>query len=125
MKWAVHIVWRATVVIALVMNAATLIAPSSAFAVSEPTIAPKASPSPPAVGTVVQLGEKVKANTAAFAYRWSLLAQPAGSSAVLSSTSGTTHTLIPDVPDTYQLSLTVTDSHGLRSAPALIDVQAS
>jgi hypothetical protein len=125
MGWAARIVWRATVVIGLVTTAATLTAPSNAFAVSEPTVAPKASPSPAAVGTVVQLGEKVKGSTGAFAYRWSLLAQPVGSSAVLSATSGATPTLIPDVPGTYQLSLTVTDSHGLRSAPASIDVQVS
>jgi cytochrome c5 len=76
MGWAARIVWRATVVIGLVTTAATLTAPSNAFAVSEPTVAPKASPSPAAVGTVVQLGEKVKGSTGAFAYRWSLLAQP-------------------------------------------------
>jgi len=62
---------------------------------------------------------------APFSYAWRLVSAPAGSAAMLSGASPVDGTsaqqspsLVPDLPGSYQIGLTVTDALGLTSAPA-------
>ena len=51
-------------------------------------------------------------------YAWALTAAPAASAATIASPTSADTTFTPDVAGSYTFCLTVTDSHGLSSAPA-------
>lgn len=55
-------------------------------------------------------------------WKWSLVALPAGSQAVLSSTSAQSPSLVPDVMGSYTVQVQVKDSAGHWSAPATRNV---
>ena len=59
-------------------------------------------------------------------YEWSLTNTPAGNSAALSSRTGPTTTLTPQLAGTYRVELTVINDLGLRSEePCVIDLEAT
>lgn len=64
------------------------------------------------------------ANGDALTYRWTLASRPAGSTAALSSTSGTTVDLATDVLGDYVVTLVVSDGR-LDSSPASVTVRAA
>ena len=59
-----------------------------------------------------------------FKYQWQLTSPP-GSSAALSSAAASSPGFTPDVAGTYRVSLVVTDSSGLSSAPRALNFTAS
>lgn len=65
------------------------------------------------------------ANQLPFIYRWSILTRPPLSKSVVSDPSIANPTFTPDVSGDYQLEVTVTDTTGLTSAPALVRLTAS
>ncbi|MEK6608240.1 MAG: hypothetical protein AABZ30_11305, partial [Myxococcota bacterium] len=94
-----------------------------------------AEPAMPATGQVVELSSDVTdADNAkdctldppqTFAYAWSLVDQPAGSEARLTSPSSKSPSFVADVPGDYEVALVVTDSAGVSSAPAPFTVTVS
>jgi hypothetical protein len=58
------------------------------------------------------------------AFAWTLVSRPVGSTAVLSNTTGPTTTFVADRAGTYVASLVVTDSDGLSSEPATVNVSS-
>lgn len=58
----------------------------------------------------------------ALTYLWTLTG-PAGSLAVLTSASAATPSFTPDLAGTYQVTLVVTDAHGVASAPVTTPIQ--
>ena len=58
-------------------------------------------------------------------FAWTVVSRPAGSSAVIAnSTSLTAASFTPDLPGAYQFRLDVTDSLGLKAAPAFASIVA-
>ncbi len=60
----------------------------------------------------------------ALTYAWTLTA-PGGSAAALSSTTSATPTFTPDLGGLYQVTLIVTDIHGVASAPVSVAIQVA
>ena len=58
-------------------------------------------------------------------YAWSIQSAPAGSTAQLSSTTAAQPTFTPDKPGEYVISLTVTNSLGVKSTPATVTITAT
>lgn len=58
-------------------------------------------------------------------FLWTVASAPAASTAVVADPASPATTFTPDVPGTYQLEVVATDSTGLRSAPAFVDVTAT
>lgn len=81
-------------------------------------------------GSVVTLGTRLTDQspacngtaTAPYAYRWALVARPAGSNAQLSSATAAGPAFVPDVPGDYQVAAVVTDALGTVSAPAFTTI---
>lgn len=61
----------------------------------------------------------------AFTYAWRFEELPAGSQASLAGATGRVPSFVPDVAGAYVLTVVVTDSTGLRSAPFAVTVNAS
>ncbi|HYL65696.1 MAG TPA: phage tail protein, partial [Nitrosopumilaceae archaeon] len=105
---------------------------STTFTVIAPlSVTPAIAPTPVIVGTTETLSASITdpncptCSPTSFSYAWSLVSRPAGSLASLSSTTFFSPTSIPDVPGTYDFSLTVTDGQGFSSAPSVLHVLAS
>ena len=76
-------------------------------------------------GTVSDADDACFGGTQPKTFSWTVSSRPAGSSAVISSsTSLTAASFTPDVPGAYQFRLDVTDSLGLKAAPAFASVTA-
>jgi PKD repeat protein len=90
-----------------------------------PVAAPRATPDPVGVGTLVTVSAGIRGGTAPFAYAWSLVGAPEGSSAALSSATAAKPTFSPDQAGAYVVSLTVTDAHGQSSNPESVTVLAT
>src|SRR5712691_1899261 len=88
------------------------------------------SPASPVPGSTIQLTPTVtdadNAGTCllnqGFTYAWTLTRPPSSATALLSSPTATTPSFTPDVPGTYQATLTVTDSLGLSSDVTVKDI---
>jgi hypothetical protein len=87
-----------------------------------PIAAPIAVPDPALTGATVHLGESVVGGVYPYTYTWSFTGLPVGSAAVLSGPHAAKPTFVPDVPGSYQVSLTVTDARLESSAPATVTV---
>ncbi len=61
-------------------------------------------------------------STDTLTYAWTLKSQPQGSTAQLSSASGTKVTLTPDVPGPYRVSMTVSDQFGSSDTAGTVPV---
>src|SRR5438309_11640993 len=59
------------------------------------------------------------------AVTWSVVSRPPGSSAIILAPASANTTFTPDVAGDYQLQVVATDSTGLKSVPAFVNVTAS
>src|ERR1019366_2679005 len=64
---------------------------------------------PTNVRTTLDGGASYDPDGSPLTYRWTLIGKPAGSMATLSDATSRTPSLVPDVPETYTLSLVVND----------------
>ena len=62
--------------------------------------------------------------TDSIAFTWSVFSLPQGSHAVLLNPTGAAH-FFPDIDGTYRFSVVATDSTGLSSAPAFVNITAA
>ena len=85
---------------------------------------PAASPSSPDVSQPTSLSTVPSGGTGGYTYAWSFTTRPAGSVATLVGASATSPTFTPDKTGTYVVSVTVTDSNAVSSAPATVSVVA-
>jgi hypothetical protein len=60
-----------------------------------------------------------------YKYNWAVIARPFGSAAQLSSSTGATPSLVPDVAGTYQVGVFVTDALGNTSPSAFANITTS
>src|SRR5207253_10693621 len=83
----------------------------------------------PVTGTAVASDPNANcgAHVSPIAYRWAIVAAPAGSHATLTSTTDSSPAFVPDVPNgTYQLSVVANDALGNPSAaPNFITITSS
>jgi hypothetical protein len=80
------------------------------------------------VGSVVRLdasGSSDPQGLVPLTYAWSFASRPSGSAASLSNAKSVNATFTPDVLGDYVLSLVVTDTAGLESAPATVLVSTT
>lgn len=92
-----------------------------------------ATPSSTPIGQSVQLEADVTDAdnqgpcnlTQTMTYQWTLVGLPAGSRASINGNAAQMPSLTPDVPGTYTVELVVTDSNGMRSQPAYVNVTAN
>ena len=77
-----------------------------------------------AVGTLVQLNGSQSYDLAGFpiTYKWSFVSKPAGSNATLTGPTTATPSFVVDVLGDYSVQLIVTDSLGIASSPATVNV---
>src|SRR5207253_6226933 len=59
------------------------------------------------------------AQTDTISYRWSIIAQPAGSTATINNPFAVSPSFTPDSPGTYDFQLVLTDQNGRSSVNAL------
>ncbi|MBS2024794.1 MAG: hypothetical protein JST92_20555, partial [Deltaproteobacteria bacterium] len=109
----------------VVVGACGFAAPSLSNALTS-----NASPSP---GTAVTLSVDVAdadqdppcSQSQSFSLRWTQLARPPGSNAVLSNPAAARPQFTPDKPGGYQFSVVATDQSGLHSDPAFVTLTAT
>lgn len=97
-----------------------------------PVATPRATPASPTIGELVQLAVDVVdadtgpncGRTELFSYDWALVAAPLGSRTELVGASLSTPWFEADVSGRYVARVVVTDTLGLRSAPAFVTVDA-
>ena len=82
----------------------------------------------PAIGQRITLTSAAPTDSCvqapAFAYAWSILSAPRGSTALLSSGTGTSTAFAPDLVGAYQFAVVATDQAGFSSAPATLQLSA-
>lgn len=78
-------------------------------------------------GAMVQLDGTASSSARgdALTYQWSLLSNPTGSAAVLSSASDPRPTFVADLTGAYQFQLIVTDAHAVASAASKVFVSTN
>ncbi|MEK6608417.1 MAG: PKD domain-containing protein, partial [Myxococcota bacterium] len=88
----------------------------------------------PAVGETVQLSAEVADDdiddpacdlSESFAYAWSIVTLPSGSTAAVNDSAATNPSMTPDRPGAYTVALVVTDSRGVVGPPATMDIVAT
>jgi len=84
------------------------------------TLNPTISQNPVTAGTLVTLNANPTGGTPPISYNWSVTSHPAGSAAILSSTTTLNPTFTPDLAGNYQFSVSATDSNGINAAPMFL-----
>ena len=94
-----------------------------------------ATPSNPPIGSAVALAGSAANGKLPYAYAWTQVSVPAGSSAALTGANKAAAAVTPDLPGVYQYQLTVTDSAGKTASdlatfttagvPAILSATAS
>ena len=116
-------------VVQLIVNDGFLDSTAVAVTISTVNSVPVANPGPSQAviaGTNVQLSgaTSTDADSDPLTYKWAILTQPAGGTAVLSSTTLVNPTFVPNVAGTYVVQLIVNDGK-VNSLPATLTVTAT